>query len=757
MNTIWKSTALFRLIGCCPREVEVDLSSLPGPDVFDVLKREGRDWWAFQSGRPLKDFDAIVFILDNEIDLLGVNPVLSASGIPPRTHLRTETAPIIIGCGNACLNPAPLSGIIDLYLLGWPESHMLSLSNALSERKKGKISREAFFSMLAERDGVYVPSHRRKNGVVVPRYDRAEMFRPEVGPISYSEPLGHQFESIVCLGTGETDGFVPYGGALSPDSDEDMLREVDTAFAQGGYDRWALRSPYDRDGGDLCRKLVKLGGVAQRERAVCHIPDVFGLPLGNVGFEKYPSERTVWNMTLWGFPFYHPRTGFLAGEDVDGFIRRMWSVGARNIHLRLVMSMPDGEKSLPGWAALGSLLERSMRNYRDMKLAVSCEPSGTAPHTIFQWDPFMSPSGFQQLKKCFQKNYGGGVRGNSWETALLQSYLGRLDERLTDLFCSWGNDYYWKEGDRDDSGSLVGRWLESVRQKGVDVDSEVTRVRLPEEAFPWDLVFNGSDKTTLLRRREEYRKGGIPPARVVEPAAVRASSHVAVPRRKQAPRVVWRVRCRFARDGAMRFLSHLEQIELLRRTFRRLHWPIATGGKQETMNVSFGPAISVGYSSEAEYADLELYQRMECEGMKEELHRCLPPGFRVLSVHRIPLHFPSLEEILNVAGYSVEREEYLRGATRETVLDQFKKNPHVRVTKKKKEKEESIDVGDLLKEFEWDDQKIRMVLRFGPGRTLRPEHILKTVLSLTDDQTRSLKIHRQALFSEQADGQLWEP
>ena len=68
-----------------------------------------------------------------------------------------------------------------------------------------------------------------------------------------------------------------------------------------------------------------------------------------------------------------------------------------------------------------------------------------------------------------------------------------------------------------------------------------------------------------------------------------------------------RYRVRVSRQGPAGALTHLAQIEALRSAVVRSELPFVPDGKRKRPRprISFGPAISVGYESLAEYFDLE--------------------------------------------------------------------------------------------------------------------------------------------------------
>ena len=224
---------------------------------------------------------------------------------------------------------------------------------------------------------------------------------------------------------------------------------------------------------------------------------------------------------------------------------------------------------------------------------------------------------------------------------------------------------------------------------------------------------------------------------------------------------IQRARVRFAREGAGAQLTHLRQIEALRRAIEASSWPAArTQAKKPKLKVAFGPAISVGYESDAEYVDVELAARLDPAKAKEDLQKHLPEGFSVVSVKSIPRFFPSLEETINAVRVRLS-SPLLLGT--EDKWRAFAAADRYMIVKKKQDREEVIDARALVKSWKLEGDSLEMILRFGPGRTLKPERIAANVCGLTDAQVDmggpecQMRVRRLQLYLEKQTGELVEP
>ncbi len=227
------------------------------------------------------------------------------------------------------------------------------------------------------------------------------------------------------------------------------------------------------------------------------------------------------------------------------------------------------------------------------------------------------------------------------------------------------------------------------------------------------------------------------------------------------PVAIQRARIRFSRTGEAAKVTHLRHIELVRRAIEGAGWPASkTLAKKPKLKVAFGPAISVGYESDAEYVDVELESRLDPAKAKEDLQRSMPAGYGVVAVKSIPRFFPSLEETLNAARYTLV-SPLLSGT--EEKWKKFSESERFMVIKKKADREEVIDARACVKSWSLNGDTLEIVIRFGPGRTLKPERIAQAVCGLSDAEIEMggpecrVRVKREQFYLEKAGGELVEP
>ena len=266
-------------------------------------------------------------------------------------------------------------------------------------------------------------------------------------------------------------------------------------------------------------------------------------------------------------------------------------------------------------------------------------------------------------QKKLERVLPASVKGHFVEGSILEGVLARGDRKLSKVILK-----AWEKGCRFDQWKEHSRydlWQEAFKESGIDVDFYIRRESGAEE------VFRGTTFSLPRKKRSwtEYEKIFEPfepkdirtPPRHEEDVPVEkgnaSKTHYnrCYLRAKKTFRPVQRLRIRLGRKGDARFLSHLEQIDVFRRAARRAGLPVAfSSGFSPQVKAAFGPAICVGYESASEYFELDLVKRVEPAEAMQKLKNALPEGFDVLEVKKIPLFFPSLDSLLNIARYSIE-------------------------------------------------------------------------------------------------------
>lgn len=118
-----------------------------------------------------------------------------------------------------------------------------------------------------------------------------------------------------------------------------------------------------------------------------------------------------------------------------------------------------------------------------------------------------------------------------------------------------------------------------------------------------------------------------------------------------------RLRIQFAKQGALRYVGHLDLAATWERVLRRAELPLEyTRGFNPRPRLQFAAALPVGLTSEAELVDVWLTERVSLDpasALIERLNATSPGGLRTLQVTEMPIKAPALPPQVISAEYAI--------------------------------------------------------------------------------------------------------
>jgi radical SAM superfamily enzyme YgiQ (UPF0313 family) len=114
------------------------------PDAGDEAEfATGRaDFFSIENQKSIAEFDILAFSLSFENDYPNILTMLELAGIPLTTEERSEDYPLVIGGGIAAtLNPEPIAGFFDLFILGEAEGSLTVFARIFEEARRAGLSR----------------------------------------------------------------------------------------------------------------------------------------------------------------------------------------------------------------------------------------------------------------------------------------------------------------------------------------------------------------------------------------------------------------------------------------------------------------------------------------------------------------------------------------------------------------------------------------------------------------------------------------
>ncbi|MFA5779464.1 MAG: TIGR03936 family radical SAM-associated protein [Elusimicrobiota bacterium] len=218
-------------------------------------------------------------------------------------------------------------------------------------------------------------------------------------------------------------------------------------------------------------------------------------------------------------------------------------------------------------------------------------------------------------------------------------------------------------------------------------------------------------------------------------------------------RAISKIRVKYTKGKPLRFLTHLEVVSAIRQAVRRASLPVCiSSGFSPQPKVSFGPPLAVGYTSNCEIFDMEMFRRIGADEVEKSLSSSMPPALGIISASSVPVVSKSVELLVNAAKYSAEMS--LQNEVAQIKIKDFFSAKEFLIERITDKSRRTIDVRPLMVYMKYAAGKIEMLLRFGPQKTAKPDVVIQKVFGLSDAEKSELIINRDEFFYETANGEL---
>jgi radical SAM-linked protein len=207
-----------------------------------------------------------------------------------------------------------------------------------------------------------------------------------------------------------------------------------------------------------------------------------------------------------------------------------------------------------------------------------------------------------------------------------------------------------------------------------------------------------------------------------------------------------RIRIKYSRTGRIRFLSHLDFMNLFHRAAVRTGVPIAySQGFNPHPRIAFGPALSVGMESGAEYLDMETDPFVDLLRAVKDLNKTLPEGIRVLEARVVPKKAPSLSGSISRFVYETEVPAVHTEGLEETVGN-FLSKASVLITRDGKQKDIRPGIESIALKRTDGTVFTEIILHDSEQVKPRVQDVVEQLFDITHDQALLLRIKRVAMF-----------
>ena len=685
----------------------------PWPDMERIMRAEGIPLWSIESFLPLSAFDVIGFTLQYELHYTTVLTMLDLAGLPLRSVDRDERHPLVLGGGSCCVNPEPVAHFFDAFLLGDGEEGFPVILDAVEQCRRPGVSKREFLRELAGIEGVYVPSFyrpeyapggaflgmRAEDGAVMPVRSRiVERLRPEYYPdrplVPLTEVVHDRLSVEIMRGCSRGCRFCGAGMTYRPRRVRpvaEVVNHVETGIRSSGWEEVSLVSLSTSDYPGLDEVVSRIGSRLAGKAVSISLSslraDNFTLAIAEnaAGGRKTGLTFAVEAGTQ---RLRDVINKHLTEEQLIETVNAALDGGWTGFKLYFMIGLPtETDVDVRAISELLNRLGSILRSYGGRHINVTISPFSPKPQTPFQWEPQDSEAELARkgaIIRAHLKTKGVTLKETNPYVSMLEARLGRGGRETASVILD-----AWRRGSRLDGWSEHFNfevWHEAFLAAGVVLENG-DGGSIPGAPLPWSHLHYGVNEAHFLREREAARRGEITPdcstacvgcgpyeafcavlrktTASVSPATpnrkisdgIYGRKRKAVSSGKAASPVITgtRFRVKYAKNGTARFIGHLDLVRIFDRTLRRAGIPVAySQGFHPHPKISFGPPLSLGMRSIAEYADISLSS--PCRDIGALLTRAMVEGMEVLSIRPVLEKAESLTKIITLAEYRIRCE-----------------------------------------------------------------------------------------------------
>lgn len=203
----------------------------------------------------------------------------------------------------------------------------------------------------------------------------------------------------------------------------------------------------------------------------------------------------------------------------------------------------------------------------------------------------------------------------------------------------------------------------------------------------------------------------------------------------------------YSEGDEVKFISHLDFLRTMVRTFRRANLPVKySEGFNPHMVMTIGLPLSVGTTTVCDCLEAELTEDIDIPSAIESINAVCPRGIKILGIKKAegltPLHL--IDSALYSASFTTDK----------TVdISKYIAAPCVMIEKKSKRKINEVNIKDFIRSIELlspegTSHLVTMHINAGNTSNLKPELVLSSIADFFGTTITDIQIERKEIYFE---------
>lgn len=223
-----------------------------------------------------------------------------------------------------------------------------------------------------------------------------------------------------------------------------------------------------------------------------------------------------------------------------------------------------------------------------------------------------------------------------------------------------------------------------------------------------------------------------------------------------------KVRVKFAKHGALKFIGHLDVMRYFQKAIRRAGIDVAySAGFSPHQIMSFAAPLGVGLTSDGEYFDIEVNSVTTSEDMKKRLNDTMAEGIEVLEVLALHENCKNAMASVAAAGYELTfRDGHHPDFSLADAVRLFQKQEHVPYLKKTRKSEIELDLkASVYDIYPISERTLYLLVDAGSAGNIKPAMVMEALYREYDLQPDPfyLCIHRTETYLRDEQDETFKP
>ncbi len=228
-----------------------------------------------------------------------------------------------------------------------------------------------------------------------------------------------------------------------------------------------------------------------------------------------------------------------------------------------------------------------------------------------------------------------------------------------------------------------------------------------------------------------------------------------------------KIRVRFTKHGAVRYIGHLDVMRYFQKCIRRAKVNVSySSGYSPHQIMTFAAPLGVGLESEGEYMDLGIEdENPDCNAIKDALNQASVDGIRIKSVKVLPDDAGNAMASVYASSYEITFYDDKKDACPDTakisdLINRMNAMDHCIYHKETKKTSRDIDLKEFIYELRVSESEgtpvINMTINSSSADSIKPGFVIEFLCGLDNIElpVNTFKITRLDMYTQDKVGNL---